>query len=300
MKKIVRNFLNRYGYDIIKTEAYQLRKGTKEKKVKVGKFIVCMPENNIQLANYKLHPNLNAPIGRLAVAVQNKYSEMTAIDVGANVGDTIAVIKSVVDCPIIGIEGDDISYKFLEKNVRQFDNVSIVKTFLGEKKETLNVRLENDGWNTTIIPTDNGEKAISFKTLDELIDDQFDKHNLKFLKLDVEGFDTIVLRGAYKFIEKHKPVILFEYNRDVMKTINEDGLSTLLSFGKLNYNKILFFDHLGRLLLTTSLQNEDQIIDLHNYAITKANLLGYFDICLFHKNDNDIAHSFLNEERKHL
>ena len=171
---------------------------------------------------------------------------------------------------------------------------------MSERSENLSVELESKGWNTTIIPAKNAEKILSFKTLDEVIAEKYAAHNIKFIKLDIEGFDTIALRGSQNVIEKHRPVIIFEYNRDVMNVIGEDGLSTLLSFKKHGYNKILFFDHLGRLLLSTFLHNEAEIIDLHNYAISTANLLGYFDICLFHKEDDDIAADFLEKERKYL
>ena len=300
MRRLVKMFLNRYGYDIIKTERFQARKGTKERKIMVGNFMIGMPQNNIQLVNYKIQPGLNMEIGRLASAVHKKYPGMTAIDIGANTGDTISIIRSAVDCPVIGIEGDDVSYNFLERNVKQFKNVSIEKVFLGERSEKMNVHMGSEGWNNTIIPTKSEGKEVSFRTLNEVIAEKYAMHDIKFVKLDIEGYDTIALRGAQNVITQHKPVIIFEYNRDVMNVIREDGLSTLLSFKTIGYNKVIFFDHLGRMLLSTFLHNEAEIIDLHNYGIGKGNLLGYYDICLFHSNDDDIAADFTKAEKECL
>lgn len=68
---------------------------------------------------------------------------MTLIDVGANVGDTIAVVKTEVDVPVIGVEGDEVTFSYLEKNSKQFNNnTNVVKTFLGEKSEELNILLK--------------------------------------------------------------------------------------------------------------------------------------------------------------
>jgi FkbM family methyltransferase len=300
MKKLIRRFLNKYGYDIIKTDDRYVSKNSQEKIVRIGKYQVHMPGNNIQLSNYRLFPDLNSQLGRLAVTIAKKYPGMTVVDIGANVGDTIAVLKSAIDIPVIGIEGDDISYEYLEKNTRQFPDVTIIKTFLSEKKQDVKAALEKTGWNTTIIPAGTGEKTVSFKTLDEVLDEEkFRNTDIKLLKIDVEGFDTIVLRGAYGIIRKYQPVLFFEYNRDNMMAINEDGLSTLLSFDDYGYNTIAFFDHKGRLLLATSMKNKNEITYLHKYAIGKNNLLGYYDICIFHGQDNAIAEQFLRTEEKY-
>ena len=118
--------------------------------------------------------------------------------------------------------------------------------------------------------------------------------------MDVEGFDTIVLRGATEIIVKHQPVLFFEYNRQNMKAINEDGLSTVLSFAKYGYNKIIFFDHKGNLVLATSMQNEEVVTYMHDYISSPKNLMGYYDIAIFHNQDDAIAEEFLLGEKKYL
>ena len=107
-------------------------------------------------------------------------------------------------------------------------------------------------------------------------------------------------RGATAIIDKHKPVLFFEYNRENMKAINEDGLSTVLSFSQYNYNKIVFFDHKGTLVMATAMKNEEEITYLHEYISSSKNLLGYYDICIFHETDSKIAEDFLEQERKYL
>jgi FkbM family methyltransferase len=258
-----------------------------------------MPGYNVQAINYRLYPDLNAQFGRLAKSIAQKYPGMTLIDVGANVGDTIAVVKTQVDVPVIGVEGDEVTYAYLEKNSKQFNNVNIVKTFLGEKTEELNVNFEKSGWNATIIPDDKGGKQIAFKTLDAVINEGgFNNRTIKLLKVDVEGFDTIVLRGAGDIIKEHKPVVFLEYNRQNMISIKEEGLPTLLSFATAGYNKIAFFDHKGTLMLATSVKDKDVVTYLHDYASSSKNLIGYYDICLFHEEDDQLAEAYLSIEKK--
>lgn len=301
MKKFIRNFLNKRGYEIVKTGLPYIPKSNKPGTVKVGKYDITMPGNNPQLINYKLYDNLNAQLGRLVSLIYQKYPGMTVIDVGANVGDTIAIIKTYADVPVIGIEGDDTSYQYLENNSKQFKNVSLVKTFLGEKNQHVNVSFESSGWNTTLKPgAESGEK-IELRPLDDVIaKDGFGSSDIKLLKVDVEGFDTIVLRGASDIISKTQPVLFFEYNRQIMKGIEEEGLSTVLSFVKYGYDKIIFFDHKGNLVLCTTLQNEDIITHLHNYISSSNNLMGYYDIAIFHNGDKDIADRFFKGEQEYL
>lgn len=301
MRTLIRNFLKRFGYDIVKTGVPYIPATNKDVLVTVGNFQVWMPGYNVQAINYRLYPDLNAQFGRLAKSIAQKYPGMSLIDVGANVGDTIAVVKTQVDVPVIGVEGDEVTYAYLEKNSSQFNNVAIVKTFLGEKAEELNVNFEKSGWNATIIPDDKGGKQVSFKTLDAVINDGgFNSRTIKLLKVDVEGFDTIVLRGAGDIIKKHKPVVFLEYNRQNMISIKEDGLPTLLSFAAAGYNKVAFFDHKGTLILATSIKNTETVTYLHNYASSVKNLIGYYDICLFHEEDDQLAEDYLSIEKKYV
>ncbi len=301
MRTIIRNFLKRFGYDIVKTGIPYIPSSKKDGTVLVGKFPITMPGSNVQLINYQLYPDLNAQFGRLAKFIFNKHSQMWVVDVGANVGDTIAVLKSSVDVPVIGIEGDDISYSFLEKNIKQFSNVVTIKSFLGERTERMNVNLDKSGWNTTLIPTEGSLQEIMLKTLDDVLrENNLSGKDIKLLKVDVEGFDTIVLRGASTLIAEHKPVLFFEYNRQNMIGINEEGLSTVLSFKKFGYNKIVFFDHKGSLVLATNLDNQEVITYLHQYISSKHNLMGYYDICIFHADDEKVADDFLSSEKNYM
>lgn len=297
MKKLIRNILNKYGYEIIKIDGRQKPMKGPDQDVEVGKFIIRMPGNNIQIVNYRQYPELNFQLGRLSKIIAEKYKAMTVIDVGANVGDTIAILRSFIDLPVIGIEGDPVSFEYLKKNVSQFSDVQILNTFLGETSGNIKATLDKSGWNTTIIPIDEGGTDISIITLDEVLDkENILASDIKLLKTDVEGYDTIVLRGATETIRKHKPVLFLEYNRENMEAIGEKGLPFLLSLEEYGYSRIGFFDHKGKLLIVTAAKNKEEISYLHNYALGKNNLLGYYDICAFHGADDDIAGLFFKAE----
>jgi FkbM family methyltransferase len=298
MRKQIRQLMNVFGYDVIKVNVHSDKKASVISSVKVGDYFVDMPGNNWLISAYKYQPDTNSQLGRLAKVIAGKYPGHTVIDIGANVGDTIAVLKTAIDLPVIGIEGDPISYRFLEKNVQQFSNITLLKEFLGEKKETLNVTMGKDGWNNTLLPAEDGKgKQVQLQTLDEVLQkNNLHTQALKLLKIDTEGFDTIILRGAFELLQQQQPVLYFEYNKSNMENIGEDGLSTLFSLQQYGYKTIVFFDNKGRYLLSAPLSDKALITDLHHYPDENKSQVAYFDVCLFHEKDQDLAAQFIKGE----
>ncbi|MBS1753941.1 MAG: FkbM family methyltransferase [Bacteroidetes bacterium] len=298
MRKLIRSLMNKVGYDFIKVNVHSADKAKKTVPVQVAGFNILMPGSNPQISLYKYYPTSNSQLARLARLVQNKYPDSTMADIGANVGDTIAVIRSQSDIPVIAIEGDAFSYSFLQKNVGQFKDVVILQQFLGEEKKELTVNIEKDGWNNTLIPNESGTRKLKIITFDNLIAEKnLSNRNLKLIKVDTEGFDTIILRGCKETISKHNPVIYFEYNGENMKAIGEDGISTLLSFKSKGYEFIHIYDCINNLILVTKLDDTETIRQLHEYTRKDKSMIPYFDICLFHKDDVNLSDAFYQSEK---
>ncbi|MFN3665789.1 MAG: FkbM family methyltransferase [Sediminibacterium sp.] len=297
MRKLIRSLLNSIGYDIVKVNVHSDKKVNRIKKVTVGNYLLEMPGNNPQISTYKYDPGANSQLGRLSVCVAGKYPTLSVLDIGANVGDTIAIIKSAIELPVIGIEGDDFAFEFLKRNTMSLKNITLIKTFLGEKIESKKVSMEKSGWNTTLIPNEDNGETIHLKTLDEVLaEEHLQNRTLKLLKIDCEGFDTIILRGSAKLIREKRPVIYFEYNRTNMDAIGEDGLSTLLTLSAVGYRNVIFFDNKGRFIMNAPIDQEGIITDLHRYAQADNSCIAYYDICLFHEDDTDLAQQFIDSE----
>lgn len=291
MKKIVRHLFRKFGYDIVKIQLNAKNLALKTKEVFLCNTVVKMPANNPLVNVYKNVPEFNFLIGKIAKIVANKYPELKVIDIGANVGDTTIIITHHINCDVIAIEGDDISFNYLKLNTAINPRVVAYKQFLGDKNQTLQMEISKQGWNNTLLPSNNAKKNIILKTLDTFIEYQkISILNVKLIKLDTEGFDTIILRGATKVIIEQKPVIFLEYNNDNMAAISENGLATILNFVDLGYHDIYFFDPYGNLILKTNLNQKLIIEQLDNYIKPNKNSsIVYYDICLIHKDDGDIS-----------
>ena len=288
MKKLIRNFLGYFGYDIVKVMPKSIFK--KQREVKIGKFTIVMPVHNPLAHTYKEQIDFGTEISRLVGYVKTKYPDMGFLDIGANTGDTVAHVKSVSDIPVVAVEGDDISFQFLSENVKQFKEVTIIKQFVGEEDSDMNISLEKAGWNTTLIPDRGAGKQIQIKKIDTVLKEKnINASKIKIFKIDTEGFDTIIMRGASEYINLAKPVIFLEYNRDNMFAIRENGLETIMKMQEKGYNKILFFDDRGRFVLSSTLSNKDLLHEMHLYADGKSGLIYYYNLCLFHSTDDDLA-----------
>jgi len=260
-----------------------------------------MDKRNTLYMTYKQFPLYNSEIGRLVKVINRKYNDLTVIDVGANIGDTLYIIKDAdISANVICFEGDDYSYSYLEKNASEFTNVFLSKNYLGEKNEVLNIHFDQEKFNNTILlGKGNGNKQIKINKLDDVITNSFlqFKPTIKLLKVDTEGFDINILLGGLEMIRETKPIIHFEYNRLCMDKNNIDGLSIFETLKRHGYDRVLFFENVGRLFLDTKLENMELIHNLHEAVDGVNSFINYWDLCLFHKDDDDIAKIYLEGER---
>ena len=74
------------------------------------------------------------------------------------------------------------------------------------------------------------------RPLDELVTDRCD-----LLKIDVEGYEWLVLQGAQKLIERDRPTLLLEYHPNMIGRYG-GSLDDVLPFLKTYYGKLRFFD----------------------------------------------------------
>ena len=209
--------------------------------VKVGNYTIAIPRTNPLAEVYLRYPDSASHLGQLVSLLEKKYPHLSAIDIGANVGDTACILKSAADIPILCIEGDAVSFGFLKENLKRFKNVSFKEMFLGERSGAIRADFEKGGWNTTIKPgASHSAKSVELTSLDDLLSSQANRSNYKLLKIDTEGFDCPIIRGGFRYINEVQPVIAFEYNRENMEAIGETGLDTLAALFKAGYSRIFF------------------------------------------------------------
>lgn len=132
----------------------------------------------------------------------NKRNHM--VDVGGNVGrwsvDFAKHYKKVS-----AFEPAPYHIECFEKNCKSYSNIELYPYGLGSQsaKGSLEIAVEHHYGSTRVIPNSQGD--IEIKTLDE-----HNFNDVDVLKIDVEGLEIDVLRGAVETIKRCKPIIIIE------------------------------------------------------------------------------------------
>ncbi len=161
------------------------------------------------------------------------------IDVGANIGKYSLLFSENKDSKVVSFEPIHENFVALLNNVGQNKAFNINPILLGcydENKEVeINLCEENSGAHS--IHFDRGYKKdkINVVTLDSFLEDR--DFNPDFIKIDVEGVELNVLKGAIETIKKDKPVIFLEIFNEKEEIFNLlEGLGyTIQDKGGSNY-----------------------------------------------------------------
>ena len=164
------------------------------------------------------------------------------IDAGANYGQmSILFSKVYSDTIVYSFEASNYIFNILEKNIKLNSKNTIPfncalsdksgEEYLEEPDPSkigtygaLGIKINNQN-------NINNKKKIPFKKIDDI---KF-KKRVSLMKIDVQGWDFKVLKGAIKTIEKNRMPIIFEYENifeKEMKYTFEDFISL---FNDLNY-----------------------------------------------------------------
>src|SRR5947207_5918789 len=83
----------------------------------IGQYRIRLPLNS-QWPHYRSAFNLyDTALGRIAAILKAKYPALHAIDIGANVGDTCALIRQYAEISVLCVERDPILLPILMENV---------------------------------------------------------------------------------------------------------------------------------------------------------------------------------------
>jgi FkbM family methyltransferase len=247
-------------------------------------------------------PNYSANLGRIAQAVHQKYADLKLIDIGANVGDSVAIVRRLAHFPILCIEGDRDFLHVLSRNAAKFDAVTIAPCYVGEANMTIAATSTGIAGTAHLVSSDNqlsedssDSQAIEVQKLSHILAQYADFAQPKMIKTDTDGFDGKILRGAADILRSVKPVVFFEYDPFFLAQQGDDGLgifSLLLEHG---YSGLIIYDNFGDLLLCLP-QLEIARMEEVNLYFSNRGSYQYCDICAFHQEDQDLFEQIRRSE----
>jgi FkbM family methyltransferase len=153
------------------------------------------------------------------------------IDIGASVGIYTFSVADVVERHhgrIIAIEPfpNNIAYLLASTDLNNLQHlITLLPIAIGDRdgKVTLDLSSAAPVGNVVATPLPLGEADGSIAAIDVYkLDDHPDLLNtnrIDCIKIDIEGYDLLALRGMTRLIEKHKPIVFAEFNVNYMKAL---------------------------------------------------------------------------------
>jgi len=245
-----------------------------------NEFTILLPPDHLLPDYQHKYPKYDRFLPLLATCVQ---ASEAIVDIGANVGDTLAGMAEKNDGPTyICIEADPVYFEYLEQNIARIKEAKKnLRVFSINKLVGQSVSgglLEGEGGTKHVVLGKGG--TMQSEQLDELVSGLPDIDRIRIIKSDIDGFDYDALNSSMRQIRKHKPIIYFECSYvDEHQKKGFDGL--ISSLGAEGYCDWVLFDNFGGKILRTD--NIQLVYQMMNYVWSQqtgenARTLYYLDI----------------------
>lgn len=138
---------------------------------------------------------------------------MTFVDVGANKGDfTLMAARLVGESgTVISIEPEPENHSMLQRSIELngYANIKVLQVALSDRDGIADLRIGATSGAHTLAPEFNGVRTVSIstRTLDGVVAEQR-LRSVDMIKIDVQGLELAVLRGASQTLLANPSVIL--------------------------------------------------------------------------------------------
>lgn len=271
-----------------------------DKEYRVGRSVLLMPSSHKldeHRARYKLYDRALPEIVR---AISGKYPGLTAIDIGANVGDSAALICQYQDIPVLCVEGSPFFLEYLRRNLsRLAPTVEIFPALIGRSSgsispEAVQVREGTATVDVSVAmrPGARGPRDIAVRSLSDILRENPRFAHPKFIKSDTDGSDFEIISSSRDVIAASRPVIFFEFDPTFRKDGVKAALQAIALLEEVGYRSFLVYDNFGNMMSfieeDASVQFENLCLYILSHALTGRQIY-YVDVCAFTSEDADIA-----------
>ena len=213
----------------------------------------------------------------------------TMIDIGANIGDSAAIVKAYAPTMgILCIDADETYLPFLRENTERWADVEIAApVLLAERTGDLPGTFQRGGGTSRILSTSAG--ALSAVRLDDLVAERSRFRAPALIKSDTDGFEARVLQGATTILSTWGPVLFLEYDPGLLRAAGANGLKMLEDLRSFGYERVAFYDKFGMLMVRCGLDDDSLLRDLDAYATHNSNRgVDHYDIVVATSDDATI------------
>ena len=214
--------------------------------------------------------------------------KLTVVDVGANVGDTARLVAASAGpegIRFICIEADESYLPLLRRNTEGLD-AAIHHVLAGATSQELSASIVRSGAGTSSIAAGGSTRRVV------ALDDLLSETPIDLLKIDTDGYEVEVLRGAKRTLATTQAPCFIEFSPWHLQTYGKATPAEVLRLLRdAGYAGSIVYDNLGYPLGLFDL-TEATARNLTNYCLTKSNF--YVDI-LAAKDSNMLADFYASD-----
>lgn len=232
-------------------------------------------------------------LGRLADFARAQRGRLVAIDVGANVGDTVAALLGGKDDGVLAIEPSAEFQRYLVQNFGTDERVTIVDTACGARNAELKVSvLRRDG--TAVFTEAAQGEPLRMSTLDAVVREHPVFAYPDVVKIDTDGFDFAVIDGARELLARSRPAVLFECDHFGAPDYVARCRAALQQLRECGYAHFAAYDNYGYLMGSFALDDLRPFEQLVFYQLSSP--FCFFDLLAM---PDEALGAFLAREREH-
>lgn len=182
----------------------------------------------------------------------NGPGEGLFLDIGGNIGTTSIYCKAKLKINFNYIAFEPIAelVKLFKLNIVCNDLSDIIVEHLALSNQPdakLSMKINYQNWGNSQVLQNNQkeeDEVVPSTTLDDyLCKHNIDCNNIKYVWLDVEGFEPEVLEGAAKFFDEYKVPLCLEFNQDAYK--DHDNYEKMLLMLIRYFNHFVVCQHIA-------------------------------------------------------
>lgn len=292
---------------LVEKAVLRLRRGLRRRHT-IGKFAVELPAGHMLDTLQALFARYDRELPHVAKIMSDKYPGMVVVDVGANVGDTLAALRSVGDFPIVCVEGSPDYLKLLRTNERLIGGHNkIIECFVGTAAGSVHhssIRNTRGTGQTidSIASLTSGDRTdepghVKVKPLSAILACADECGVPRLLKIDTDGSDFDILAGNADCLAGSSFAVYFEFDPLITATSKFSAAQTITALVSSGRTRHLVYDNFGNFMLSVDQEHARVFAELERFLRSSRRHGGgvvYFDVLALHDADADLFQLLLH------
>lgn len=184
-------------------------------------------------------------IGIAAKFATDGCPDANIVDIGANIGDTAAIISQYCPNDLVLVEASKYFFRYLKSNVARLpNNCQCVNAFIYDGNKTHGTLVH---WGGTAYYDSLASSVNAFETLTlDCVSDS----KTKLIKIDADGCDHRIILSAAEWLSVSRPAIIFEEQIRDSQDLSE-ACEVFDCLSGIGYSSFVIWDQSGKHLMST-------------------------------------------------